>query len=241
MDKEADVTGENPYQPPVHPASPITPDGKYGVIQPNNVLRAYAREQLHGVWKKMAFAFFTVFLIYIPFYIGAALVQIYPDVPAFTVIYWVLIVISMVIGGPFYLGFAGYFLKRIRGEDISIKNIFDGFKHFWRGFALMLLTGIFTVLWTLLLFVPGMIKTLSYSMAFFILYDNPGMTPNQALKESCRMMKGYKWKLFCLELGFIGWLFLSVITAGIGYFWLYPYVYMSIANFYENLKTSNRN
>ncbi|GHV88197.1 membrane protein [Spirochaetia bacterium] len=241
MENETSATGENPYQPPEYPASSIVSDEKYGIIQPNSVLRAYTREQLHGVWKKMAFAFFVIFLVYIPFYAGMVLNQIYPDVTAFTVIFWALYIVAMIIGGPFYLGFAGYFLKRIRGEAISTKNIFDGFKQFGRSFVLMLLTGIFTVLWMLLLFVPGIIKSFSYSMAFFILHDNPEMKPNQALKESCRMMKGYKWKLFCLEFSFIGWALLGILTLGIGYFWLYPYMYMSIANFYENLKTSQKN
>jgi uncharacterized membrane protein len=67
------------------------------------------------------------------------------------------------------------------------------------------------------------------------------MKPNQALKESCRMMKGYKWKLFCLGISFIGWLLLGVLTLGIGYLWIFPYMYMSFANFYENLKTSQKN
>ncbi|MDR0785503.1 MAG: DUF975 family protein [Treponema sp.] len=212
----------------------------YGVIQPNNVLRASTREQLHGVWKKMAFTFFVAFLIHIPLYISTILNQLYTEVAVFSITYAALAIIYMVIGGPFYLGFAGYFLKRIRGEDICTKNIFDGFKRFSHSFVLMLLTYIFTFLWTLILIIPGIIKSLSYSMAFFILYDNPEMEPRQALKESCRMMKGYRGKLFCLELSFIGWLLLGILTLGIGWLWLYPYMYMSIANFYENLKTNQK-
>jgi uncharacterized membrane protein len=212
----------------------------YDVIQPNNILRAFAREQLHGVWKKMAFTFFVVFLILMPLYISSILDQLYPDVAVFSIAYVILYVIAVIIGGPFYLGFAGYFLKRIRGEDIFIKNIFDGFKDFSRSFLLMLLTFIFTFLWMLLLIIPGIIKSLSYSMAFFILYDNPEMKPRQALKESCRMMKGFRWKLLCLGFSFIGWILLGILTLGIGLFWLYPYMYISIANFYENLKISQK-
>jgi uncharacterized membrane protein len=77
-------------------------------------------------------------------------------------------------------------------------------------------------------------------MAFFILHDNPEMRPNQALKESSRMMKGYKWKLFCLQLSFIGWLMLGTLTLGIAYLWIAPYMGMSLANFYENLKESQK-
>jgi uncharacterized membrane protein len=212
----------------------------YDVIQPNNVLRTFAGEQLRGVWGKMAFAFFAVFLIYMPLYISAVLSQLHPEAAVFAIMYGALSVIYAAIAGPFYLGFAGYLLKRTRGEDVYTKNIFDGFKHFSRSFVLMLLTYLFTFLWALLLIIPGIIKSLSYSMAFFILYDNPEMKPHQALQESCRMMKGYRSKLFCLVLSFAGWYALGLLTLGIAYFWLGPYVYMSIANFYENLKTTGR-
>jgi uncharacterized membrane protein len=213
----------------------------YDVIQPNNVLRASTREQLHGVWKNMAFTFFVLLLIHIPFYTSMVLNQLYTEVAVFSIMYATLTIIYAVVGGPFYLGLVGYFLKRIRGENIYMKNIFDGFKHFSRGFVLMLLTYIFTFLWTLILIIPGIIKSLSYSMAFFILYDNPEMKPHQALKESCRMMKGYRGKLFCLYFSFIGWVLLSILTLGIGLLWLYPYMYMSIAHFYENLKIGQKN
>jgi uncharacterized membrane protein len=212
----------------------------YSVSQPNSVLRAYAREQLHGVWKKTAFTFFIIFLIYMPFYIVSVLNQIYPYVTALSIMNMFLSIIMIIIGGPFYLGCIGYFLKRIRGETISAKDIFDGFKQFSRAFVLMLLILVFTVLWSLLLIIPGIIKGLSYSMAFFVLYDNPDMKPRRALKESIRMMKGYKGKYLGLNISFIGWILLGILTLGIGYLWLYPYMYMTIANFYENLKISQK-
>jgi uncharacterized membrane protein len=212
----------------------------YDVVQPNKVLRAYAREQLRGVWKKAAFTFFVIFLIYAPFYIVSALSQVYPNAAVVSILYAALLIVTIIIGGPFYLGYVGYFLKRIRGEAISTKNIFDGFKQFSRAFVLMLLVFIFTFLWTLLLIVPGIIKGLSYSMAFFVLYDNPDMKPRQALKESIRMMKGYKGKCLGIHLSFIGWVLLGLLTLGIGYLWLYPYMYMTFANFYENLRISQK-
>ncbi|MDR1176062.1 MAG: DUF975 family protein [Treponema sp.] len=212
----------------------------YDILQPNKVLRSYAREQLHGVWKKTAFVFFVIFLIFVPFYIGSVLNQLYPDAAAFLICYTVLFIVAIIISGPLYLGYYGYFLKRIRGEAVSIKVVFDGFKQFSRAFALMLLTIVFAFLWTLLLIIPGIIKSLSYSMAFFVLYDNPNMKPRQALKESIRMMKGYKGKYLGLNLSFIGWVLLGLLTLGIGYLWLYPYMYMTIANFYENIKISQK-
>jgi len=52
------------------------------------------------------------------------------------------------------------------------------------------------------------------------------------------MMTGFKWKLFCLHLSFIGWAILAILSLCIGYLWLVPYMYASLANFYENLKAT---
>ena len=212
----------------------------YDEIQPNSELRAYARQQLKGVWGKMAFTFFIYFLLYLPYYFFSSLDSIdkqFPDtVPTFPLINLVLAIAVLITAGPFALGFAGYFLKRIRGEAIAVKNIFDGFERFLPGFLVMFFIALFTFLWSLLLIIPGIIKALGYSMAFYIMYDNPGIKPLEALKKSQIMMKGYKRKLFLLGLSFIGWVFLGFLTLGIGFFWLYPYMSLSISNFYENLK-----
>jgi len=238
----------------------------YNAIQPNRELRAYARQQLKGVWGAMALTFFIYALLYIPSnvfsYLNSALMAeenglfvnpaaIYlvnfmdrnmPDiVPLIPVINNVLTIAVLLAAGPFALGFAGFFLKRIRGEQISIENIFDGFKRFFTSFLLMFFTALFIFLWSMLLIIPGIVKAFGYSMAFYIMYDNPEIKPREALKKSQIMMKGYKWKLFLLYLSFIGWAILCLFTFGIGFLWLYPYIYLSIANFYENLKRHQEN
>jgi uncharacterized membrane protein len=88
----------------------------------------------------------------------------------------------------------------------------------------------------LLLIVPGIVKSFSYSMSYFILRDNPGMGSSKAITASRNMMKGYKGKLFGLYLSFLGWAILCVLSLGIGYLWLVPYMMQTIANFYEELK-----
>jgi uncharacterized membrane protein len=211
----------------------------FTVIQANKELRACARQQLQGVWGKMAFTFFVYFLVLLPCQIFStldSLNQFIPEIPSFSVISTLSAIALYIILGPFSLGFASYFLKRIRGEDIATRNIFEGFKRFLPSFLAELLTILFTVLWSLLLIIPGIIKALGYSMVFYIMHDNPEIKPLEALKRSQIMMKGYKWKLFTLQLSFIGWAFLALLTLGIGIFWLNPYIYLSTANFYENLK-----
>ena len=227
--------GQNPYAPPVHDSVPISGRRNYidyGVIQTNRELRACARKQLQGVWGQMALAIFVCWLISFLLSFFSGLSQIYIGMGS-----TILTIAVILIGGPFALGFAGYFLKRIRDEEIALKNIFDGFKCFIPSILVIFFMGLFVFLWSLLLIIPGIIKALDYSMSFFIMYDNPEIKPLEALKKSQIMMKGYKLKLFCLFLSFIGWfLLVGLLTLGIGFFWLGPYFQLSGTNFYENLK-----
>jgi Predicted integral membrane protein len=75
----------------------------------------------------------------------------------------------------------------------------------------------------------------AYAMVPFILHDNPGLDAMDAIKQSKEMMRGHKWHLFCLELSFIGWFLLCLLTLGIGFLWLYPYIKASKACFYNDL------
>ena len=94
---------------------------------------------------------------------------------------------------------------------------------------------IFVVLWSLLLVIPGIIASYSYAMAPYILYENPGMRPMAAIKASKELMRGNKWRLFCLQFSFIGWALLCALTAGIGNLWLHPYQETAQASFYRQI------
>ena len=188
----------------------------------NSELRALARSQLKGSW----LAAVGVVLIYV-IILGAS--NILP------------LIGFLVIAGPLTVGFLGYFLKKARGETAEIENLFDGFKLFLKSFLLCLLQVVFITLWSLLFIIPGIIKCFSYSMAFFILKDNPEIGTMEAITRSRKMMSGHKGKLFGLCLSFIGWAFLCTLTLGIGFLWLYPYMTLSMANFYEDLKKSQPN
>lgn len=106
--------------------------------------------------------------------------------------------------------------------------------------GLAVLISIFTTLWGLLLVIPGIIKSYSYSQSYFIYYDivqETGQTPKvlDTITASRKLMDGYKGKLFWLDLSFIGWHILALATAGIGYLWLSPYISATKAAFYEQL------
>ena len=89
---------------------------------------------------------------------------------------------------------------------------------------------------SLLLIILGIIAFLSYSMTFFIIADNPSICSWQAMRKSRKMMRGYKWKLFCLFWRFFAWGVLCVLTLGIGFLWLWPYMQTAMAHFYEDIR-----
>jgi len=143
---------------------------------------------------------------------------------------------SLLIMGPMTLGLALVYLDVSYGVPLTVNRMFEGFDQFGKAFVLNLLIGIFTFLWSLLFFIPGIIKEISYSMAFYILAENPGMSAAEALNESKRIMNGHKMDYFILQLSFIGWLLLGAITFGLAYIYVIPYMTASQMNFYHAIK-----
>lgn len=131
-----------------------------------------------------------------------------------------------------------FFLSLARNESVSVGKVFSIYKDGATSFKLIgasFLMGLFVFLWSLLLVIPGIIKSLSYSQTFFILKDHPEYSVFEAITESKKRMKGYKWKYFVMYLSFIGWAILCLFTLGIGLLWLTPYVSTSMATFYNEL------
>lgn len=131
------------------------------------------------------------------------------------------------------IGYNKYNLKLVRNERTDVSEVFQGFNLFGKALWLTIITGFFVYLWSLLLIIPGIIKGISYSMAPYILADNPQMTAREALRSSKSLMDGKKGKLFYLGLSFIGWVLLGSITLGIAYIWIVPYMQATFAAFYN--------
>lgn len=147
-------------------------------------------------------------------------------------------IVSLIIGGPIYYGVAAYFLKLARFQPAEFNDLFSGFRFFTTNFILNLLIVIFTVLWTLLLIVPGIIAAIKYSMAYYILNDNPEIGGLEAIRRSKEMMNGHKMRFFEMWLSFLGWFILGVVTFGLGMIYAIPYYRAAKANFYLDLKQS---
>ena len=146
---------------------------------------------------------------------------------------------SIVIAPALNLSLCIIFLNVVRDRKVEISDLFSGFNKLGRAWWLYFLMGLFTALWSLLLIVPGIVKSYSYSMAYYVLADNPEMTAREALKESMRIMDGHKMELFVLHLSFLGWILLSYVTFGLSLFYVIPYMSATVANFYEGIKSGS--
>ena len=146
------------------------------------------------------------------------------------------IVASLILTGPFLLGFSKFILAISRNTEPRIEQLFEGFSDFSRAMTAYLKMILQIILWSLLLIVPGVIAALSYSMTFYILADDQFISASDALKKSKSMMDGRKMDLFLMSLSFIGWALLCILTLGIGLLWLIPYMNVSIAKFYQEIK-----
>lgn len=145
------------------------------------------------------------------------------------------VIITLIISGAGKMGYATFNLKLVDKKDVSFSDLFSQFHRLGDGFCMNFLTGLYTLLWSLLFIIPGIIKMYSYAMTPYILAEHPGMTATESITQSKQMMEGNKWRLFCLEFSFIGWAILTALTLGIGSLWLVPYMQTAYASFYREL------
>lgn len=144
-----------------------------------------------------------------------------------------------VLGSVIQLGYARFNLDLTGGADARLESLFDYFRWFKTAFCARFLTGLVIFLWSLLLIIPGIVATYTYAMVPYILAEDPEMTASDALAASKRMMEGNRWRLFCLEFSFVGWVILCAFTLGIGNLFLTPYRAAAKAAFYRDLRGQN--
>lgn len=133
---------------------------------------------------------------------------------------------------------SGWFANVYAGDNLSVSDwfngMFDGFGRKWLGMFLM---GLKVFLWSLLFFIPGIIKGIAYSLTPYILAEYPNVEASQATKLSDRMTKGYKMDIFVAYLSFLGWELLSVFTFGIlDIVFTGPYLSLTMGGIYQELK-----
>lgn len=150
------------------------------------------------------------------------------------------LLVAILVIYPMTFSLVKLFLGFVRGEQqLYVGGVFSAFKApcYGKSVGLYLLISIYTFLWALLLIVPGIIKSLAYSLAPYVLADNPELTADQAINRSMAMMKGHKMDLFLMVLGYVGFGLLSLLALGIPLLWLHPYYQTVMAKFYEEVKS----
>ena len=141
----------------------------------------------------------------------------------------------ILLTAPFSMSITMIYLRLADGIRPEISNTFDGFSIFGKSVLLVVLLEIFVTLWSLLFIVPGIIKAYSYSLAPYILAENPEMNANDAIKESKRLMNGHKMDFFVLQLSFIPWILLVCVTFGFASIYVSPYINATYVNFYNSI------
>ncbi|KOA18393.1 hypothetical protein CLHOM_32950 [Clostridium homopropionicum DSM 5847] len=214
--------------------------------------------------------------------LNTSIEQISEGTLAVTILVRLGMIINLLIGGSISYGISKFFLNLIRKEKLKVETLFSGFKYFGKNFLIQLIVGIFSFLWSLVIWIPAIIliiiiiisqastldifydpnisfsliagllaiiiiaailcSTISYlliaryAMTYYIFVDNPDFAVMECISASKEIMEGNKVRLLLLQISFIGWHILSIITLFIGYLWIIPYINSSIAEFYNNLK-----
>ena len=147
------------------------------------------------------------------------------------------ILIKIFLTNPLKVGCYDFFIRNTENPPAELNNIGKGFRDYWHTFVTLFLTDLYLVLWTLLLFIPGIIKAYSYRMVPYILAEHPELSASEIITRSREMMDGQKWRAFVLDLSFLGWFLLGILTLGIvNLFWTSPYKQSTDAALYLALR-----
>jgi uncharacterized membrane protein len=154
------------------------------------------------------------------------------------------LLLMILFAGPFQFGIARVTVDCVEREYWGLGNVFHGFgRKFFSSILLDFMLNFFLTMWSLLGGLPGLVKSYSYSMAFYLRQDPAyyHLEASDCITESRRMMDGYKWQLFCLDFSFIGKYIVGALCFGIGILFVIPYHQLARANFYDALKASHMN
>ena len=144
-------------------------------------------------------------------------------------------VLYFVLGSVVEVGYARFNLNLADRNEGKIETLFAYFPSWKTTAVARFLKSLYILLWSLLFIIPGIIAGYSYAMTGYILAEHPELTASEAIERSKEMMSGNRFRLFCLQLSFIGWSILCALTLGIGNLWLRPYKQAATAAFYREI------
>lgn len=137
------------------------------------------------------------------------------------------------------VGGTRYFLKLRKNQATSFAEIFGDFKNKTAGniAAVSFVKFLTCMLWTLLGIIPGIIKAYQYAAVEYVLALRPDLDSSEALDLSKNLMKGHKISLFVLDLSFIPWFILNLLTLDLpGYLYSTPYYEATYIEFFSNIR-----
>lgn len=189
------------------------------------LLKSSAKEQIKGkIWNILL----VVFVGDAISSVASWILGLVPNVGA---------IAALAVTAPLMISFYKIFLDIVNEDKTpKVADLFYGYYDFANSASLVLLVFIFTMLWSLLFIIPGIIKAISYSQAYYILAENKGMSALEAINRSKAMMEGHKMDYFILGLSFIGWSVVGMVTFGIAFIWIMPYMQATYTNFYNEIK-----
>jgi uncharacterized membrane protein len=196
--------------------------------------RAAARESLSGNWKTSVIVMLMIWGITILLSTVIGLLSLDSEWLGNTLN----VIVSILLILPLQWAFANALLQLVRGDNNITENTKQSFKTNYRTFVLTYLLMIIILLGigVVTLLIGIFILNYAYRMVPYIIQEYPELSPREALKLSREMMRGHKWNLFVLDLTFMGWVLLTILTLGIGGLWLTPYMQTTVAHYYEDLK-----
>ena len=188
----------------------------------NQTLRAQARESLNGKWRPIIV---VTIMLSLPIFI-LSMISVLGTI------------IDFLLFGVVWISYLSFFLPIARNKKVRVNTLFSEFKRYefytmvYLQFLLKLIIG------TIIFIIPGLIAKYRYQLVPFVIADNPNITnPADALNKCKILMEGNKWRFFTLQMSFIGWWFLSVLTFGIGFLWLVPYMNVTFAKLYDDISS----
>lgn len=137
------------------------------------------------------------------------------------------------------LSLIAIYMGMVNGQKASVGDMFCRMSALGKGWWLSILIGFFTSLWSMLFVIPGIVKSFAYSMAPYVLAENPTMTAREALRVSKYITQGHKFEIFVLQLSFFWWHLLGMLTCGLAYIYVGPYMNATMVNFYNSIKQQN--
>ncbi len=145
-------------------------------------------------------------------------------------------IVHALLANPIEVGGRRFFEKNANDPTTQFNTMFEGFQDYGRVLVTMLIRDVFILLWTLLLIIPGVMKAYSYRLVPYLVKDRPELSPMEVLAESETLMRGNRWQAFVMDLSFLGWLLLGVVTLNLGnIFWTNPYMNATDAALYQEL------